>query len=563
MNLRILILMALALAAAPLSFAQEAAPPSTAGDDEEVVVVEPRITSVAPLGGPGKGVVIDRGSTDGIVVGDRVRFFPRGGGSFAGSVIDVRERTAIIELDDDKVAADPGTRGEIRVPKRRLAPAEDTNETEEAPPEHPPWKNTDKGYTAEKPLLTTVRPVRPKDREQRLTGRVYLLAEINDAGDDYLNSFLRAGTDLEYENPFRRGGWLRFNAEAAYLTSFDDFDLEWDLLVRRLSYGWGGTRFSRERWEVGRFLQYGVPEFGVLDGAEWTMRMENGHRFGFSAGFMPSFDADFESFDDFQIAGFYEWTSDLNEKLVVRAGFQKTWHDWSADRDLLLASLRWSPKKDWDLDATVWVDFYGSGDDFKNSSVEVSYALVSLRHRWSAGHGFNLTYKHQTWPDIDRYEFPPVDPGQVADDALDRLGLDMWGVLSPIVRVHGHASVYNDEDDTGGAADIGLELNNLLVHRSRFDVVVFATRAQFENLYGLRATWTKFFDKGSFDIMWDFSQRQLRGFDDDFDDLVQQRVRVGGTFYVTTTWDISYYAEGRLWDDEFSWVIGFNLQKRF
>ena len=63
MNLRILILMALAFAGAPPSFAQEAAPPSTAGEDEEVVVVEPRITSVAPRAGSGKGVVIDRGST--------------------------------------------------------------------------------------------------------------------------------------------------------------------------------------------------------------------------------------------------------------------------------------------------------------------------------------------------------------------------------------------------------------------------------------------------------------------------------------------------------------------
>ena len=40
-----------------------------------------------------------------------------------------------------------------------------------------------------------------------------------------------------------------------------------------------------------------MAEFGVLDGAEWTMRLDNGHRFGFSGGFMPSFDEDFESLD--------------------------------------------------------------------------------------------------------------------------------------------------------------------------------------------------------------------------------------------------------------------------
>jgi len=551
--------------AAPLLLAQDATAPTAGGDTAKVVVVEARITTT----GPGKGVVVDRGSTDAIAIGDRVRFFPRGGGNFDGSVIEVRDRTAIVELDKKAAAAQPGTRAEIRIPESRLKPETTPEETadekapEEAQPEHPPWENKDDGYSRGQPLLTEVRPVRPKDRERQLTGRAYLLAEINDTADEYVNSFLRVGTDLVYENPFSRGGWLRFNAEAAYLTAWDDFDLEWSLLVRRLSYGWGGTRFEAQRWEVGRFLQHGMPEFGVLDGAEWNMRLDNGHRYGFSGGFMPSFDEDFESFDDFQLAGFYEYVSDASEKLVLRGAFQKTWHNWSADRDLLIASMRWHPKKGWDFDATVWIDFYTADDELKNSAVEVSYALVSLRHRWRAGHGFNLTYRHQTFPQIDRFEFAPVEPDQLANDAYDRLGLDAWAWVARKVRVHGHASVYTDEDETGGAADFGLEWNDLIIHRSRLDVVIYGARAQFEDLLGLRATWSKFHDKGSFDIMWEGSQRVLRGFDDDVDDLVQQRVRLGGTFYLDTTWDISYYAEGRLWDDEFSWAIGFNLQKRF
>ena len=36
------------------------------------------------------------------------------------------------------------------------------------------------------------------------------------------------------------------------------------------------------RWEAGRFLQNGMPEFGVIDGGEWSSRRKNGDRYGIS-----------------------------------------------------------------------------------------------------------------------------------------------------------------------------------------------------------------------------------------------------------------------------------------
>ena len=79
---------------------------------------------------------------------------------------------------------------------------------------------------------------------------------------------------------------LHFDGEVDWLTEQND-ESGLDLLVRRLSYAWGGTRFTAQRWEGGRFLQHGMPEFGVLDGIEWTRRRENGHRYGVSVGFLP------------------------------------------------------------------------------------------------------------------------------------------------------------------------------------------------------------------------------------------------------------------------------------
>ena len=89
------------------------------------------------------------------------------------------------------------------------------------------------------------------------------------------------------------------------------------MLIQRLSYFQGGTRFSEKRWEAGRFLQHGMPEFGVLDGFEWTHRREGGDQFGASVGFMPQPDDDYESFADFQLAAYYLWVADHREELTI------------------------------------------------------------------------------------------------------------------------------------------------------------------------------------------------------------------------------------------------------
>jgi len=537
--------------------------PALAQDDTPGdIVVALRITSAAP----GGAVVVDRGSRDGLANGDRIRFTPRGGGSILGTVIEVRERDSIVKLDDPRVVADPGLPGEVRVPETRLAePSEGADEkAREAVPDHAPWEYKDENWKPGKPLLTEVGSVKPRNRAPMVTGRAYLAADLTAVLEsDYTNSFLRTGTDLNVSNPFRKGGVLRINFEAAYLTERDDADLEPDFLVRRLAYVWGGTRFHESRWELGRFLQYGMPEFGVLDGIEWSRRRASGHSFGFTAGFLPETDEDFETFEDFQFSGYYRWVSGPNERLSIRGGFQKTWHGTSPDRDLLIAALRFLPEGGWDFDATAWVDFYSSSDDYKNDPVELTFALVSLRRRWESGSGFDLNYRHQRFPDIDRNEFIPPLPEQVTNDRYDRLGLTAWHGLGATRRIHGHASLYNDEDGTGGAGDLGFEWNDLILDRSRLGVTLFVTIGAYEDVYGGRIAYSKFTRSGSWDFLYDVAEHRLAGINDDQDDLIQHRLRVSGTFFVASTWDISCYAETTLYDEEISWSIGFNLQKRF
>ncbi|NJN14531.1 MAG: hypothetical protein HC813_02585 [Planctomycetes bacterium] len=234
----------------------------------------------------------------------------------------------------------------------------DAPEPEPEPEPDPKWSNRDEGFERDMALLAKVKPVRPEERALRLSGRAYVIAALSDSSTNNVgNDFLRVGTDLTIENPFERGGRIRAQVEVDYLTKSNENE-EVDILIPRLSYAWGGTRFDPTRWEAGRFLQQGMPEFGFLDGVEYGVRRESGHRYGASLGFMPEPGEDFESFNDFQFAAFYEYVSGVREELTLTAGFQKTLHNGTADRDLLIVKGRYLPGKGWDLLATVWIDFY-------------------------------------------------------------------------------------------------------------------------------------------------------------------------------------------------------------
>jgi len=266
---------------------------------EDVESIEFRVLSARD----GGLVVVDRGARDGVAVGDRARFRPRDGGEREGTVVEVDERSAVVEPAEKGFVPEPGTRGTVLVPRARLEPEEpEKGPGEEAAPpgeeaQPPRGRGTGPEWTPDMPLLGA-RPLRPEQRAMRVSGRAYVIGGFAGGPGDAADSLLRVGADVLVQNPFRRGDELRANVELDALTEQDETEAT-EILVRRFAYTWGGTRFADTRWEVGRFLQRGMPEFGVLDGAEWGRRRENGHRFGVSLGYMPEPDEDFESFTDF------------------------------------------------------------------------------------------------------------------------------------------------------------------------------------------------------------------------------------------------------------------------
>jgi hypothetical protein len=520
--------------------------------------------------GPGSGVTVDRGTIDGVAVGDRVRLFPRGGAIVGGFVLEVLDRSAVVELDAGGTEVAAGTRGEVLVPPGRLdgegAGKRGKPGPAQAPgplPEHPPWER-EEVFDPKAPLLSGMKPLRPEERARQVSGLLYVIAEVTqDLEGEFSDSLFRLGTDLFCENPFGRGGRLHFNGEVDYLTETDEEE-GLDLLVKRLSYAWGGTRFQDQRWEVGRFLQNGMPEFGFLDGAEWTRRRDNGHRYGLSLGFMPEPDDDFDTFRDFQVAGFYEWISDAQEQLVAAAGFQKSFHNGVADRDLVVARVRWLPVEGgWSFHGTAWIDIHTSGDAAKGSGLALTELLATLTRSWEGGHGIDVTVRHLEFPDMDRREFLPPTPAAVADSRYDTLAVNAWRRLTPDLDLRGHGAAYDDEAGSGGAGELEAEVQDVLLPGSRAFLSVFGTLGRFEDAFGVRGGVGRTLGRGRWDVFYEVSIHHLEGVDDDRDDLFQHRVRASGSVSLAPLWDLSAHAEGVLWDTEFTWSIGVSVQKRF
>lgn len=517
---------------------------------EDGDVLELRVIGTDP-------VLVDRGAGDGVSVGDRVTVRPRGGGVYSGRVVEVRDRESVVTFADQGFTPEPGTAGEVRLGGEAPAGPEEggAGAKKREPTEEERWENEDKEWEPGMPLLSG-RPLRPQEREAKTTLRVFGGGAVTSTpADDFDSSFFRAGVDAVAENYFGQGERIRFLGEIDYLTEQND-ETGLDLLVRRLSYVWGGTRFRPMRIEAGRFLHHGLAEFGVIDGAEWSQRLDGGHSFGFALGFLPEPDDDFDSFSDFSFSGFFRWVADPHERLVVTGGYQKTWHNGEADRDLVVLKTRYRPEGGLRVDAVAWIDFYTSGDDLK-SGVGLTYALVTVGRSYADGSGYTLVYRHQEFPDILRQgEFLPPIADELDDARLDRLSLDAWRWYER-TRVYGHLSVYNDEDETGGAIEVGMAT------RGGWDGTLFANTNEFEQLAGARLAYGRTSGNLRWDVFYEVSFHHFDGFDDDRDDLIQHRLRASGTLLTASGWDVLAYAEASVYDEEVAGTIGFSFQRRY
>lgn len=543
------------------------APAALAQDDAGFEKIELRVTSAKP------GLVsIDHGSADGLAVGDRVQFFPRQGFIYTGRIVRLDERSAEAELDDKTFAPPPGTRGEARVPAARVAepvapPPPAPEQAGQAPQEHAPWKNTDEEWVAGAPLLAKVRPLRPAERPRTISGRFYSIVDQTwSSEDDRTDAFYRVGAGVRYDNLSGRGDQLNIDGELNYRNTDvpdDQDEQETRLRLDRFAYSWGGNRFEESHFELGRFLQQGLPEFGVLDGLEWGTRSNGGDRYGLSFGFMPEPDDEQDTGSDYQVGGWYRWVRDESETLSATAGYQKTFHDWNVDRDLIVTKLQYLPPKGWTFDGTAWIDVYTQSDTAKGAGVELTQMYANASRRFESGSSLSFIYSHLAFPENDQNDFTPVTAAQLADDHNDRIEVNGRQRMARRTRLYAGAGAWVDEDEEGGDLELGVDVEDLIFDRSLLDLSVFGSQGRFTSTLGTRLGYGLYTNTGRWGLDYEFAENHFDGFSSQNDQLPQHRVRASREVYTAAGWGFEAHGEVVLWDHEESLTLGFYLQRSF
>ncbi|MDZ4773849.1 MAG: hypothetical protein SGI72_12030 [Planctomycetota bacterium] len=557
---------------------------------QERIRVEVSITSSS-----GGSHYVDRGRIDGLEIGDSVTFFPSTALAAEGTVRAVSKNSARVELAPGSAAVGIGDRGEILIPKVRvqpkpIAPPIPAPETERnvvvpapvptTPPtlvaptvtplvEHPAWTHPPEEWQLDKPLLAPAFGLRPEERERRVRGRAWLQSQYtrDSEGGSRTYSNSSVGVDATMENPFGRGGELRIGA-AGWSRSFDvesenDQDTQSRFRLNRLSYTVGGTEDHPTRWNLGRFLQSGLPEFGLLDGAEWNRRLSNGDEFGVSIGAMPVPTSSLSTFDDVQAAAFYRRALDDEHKSSVGLGYQNTWHDGEQDRNLLLAEARFEPGRSVSIRSTAWLDMYGSEDEIKGSGFELTEFLVALSWRVSTASGLGLTLSHRKIPELLRSELQDFDPATIRDSKLERIALNGWTSVSAQVRLDGRVDRWSDESDDGTAGELGAALRDFVWDRGELRASVFYSSGTYSSGPGGRLTASKSFERASASFGYEYVDYEQKGFAGDQRQLAQQSLFGTVDFPVSERWDLSLLGDRRFGDNQDSWSLGFMLQTRF
>ncbi len=521
----------------------------------------------------GNELEIDRGEGIRLEVGDSISFETREGQSHFGRVLKVLGRKAVVELLDPKVSLALGTRGHALVPKSRFENKQASSEeivedsAKGAAPSHDPWSRLADEWSADDPLLARIRPLRPVERERRWGGRTYgIIDQRFDTQDGRSELFYRTGTDLWMDNPFGRGGRIQLDVEANHFEyelpeKGDESDS--NLRIDRASYAWGGNRYQSDRYEVGRFLVHGMPELGLVDGASFARRLDNGHSFGASIGGMPEPNRDQDAGQDVQVSGFYRWVADARERWTAAVAFQKTWHNGSQDRDLIIARTDWNPTTGWNFHGNAWLDFYTTDDADKGSGPEFTQVYMATNKDWNDERGLSAVYSFRKFPSLLRDEFQDPAVGTVTREHVQRASAGGWQRLDDTRRLSLDLGVWEDDDDTGNDLDLGLHLQDVWLDDSRLGFHLFQTNGQFTEQTGLRLIYSQYISEDHWSVLLETTKSAEDGFDSAANTFYQHRIRGTYQFHLGEAWQLSVFGEDTILEDESSFLLGLQFNRSF
>jgi len=417
----------------------------------------------------GRSVIIDQGSSGGLEIGQRVRFYPPGTNEIEGYVQNVSVDSARVEFPPNTPLPPVGSRGEVEV-SAESEEIEGDKKSTDGSTEHPPWTRKLDVHNPDDPLLSPVYGMRDKDRPPTWNGRVF--TQFNgtfDRGDGRESDFYlgRFGISGTAKNLFHDGGRLQFAGEGDFRGSRiadgeDDSEIEGRL--DRLSYALGGQQYSPYRAELGRFYSQYIPEFGLIDGVEGALRFNHGITAGIGGGALPIPYPGMQTGDDLGIHTFVQYQSESEHALSALFAYQKTWHQGEADRDLVFARLNVRPTDSLRLYGSVKADLYLSGESIETKTAEITQAWFHAQFTPDSKKGASFTFSHYSWPELLREEYRGLSEDLVADGHVDRGSLSGWFKPMDNLRLSARGNVWMDNDDLGGGGEIGADILDIKGH---------------------------------------------------------------------------------------------------
>ncbi|MFN9786350.1 MAG: hypothetical protein ACK57N_07240 [Planctomycetia bacterium] len=529
-------------------------------------VVEVKVTQVAAT-----AVYIDAGREQGLAVGDRVEFLDGSGAKSEGLVRVVSRRSARVELLPGSLPVPRDARGEVRVPASRL---QETAAGEAKPrpdnlPEHPGWSQPAEPWSVDKPLLAPVQGLKPEERRPEWSGRAWTRFDAtrstSDAGDDANYSFFAVGGDATLRNPFGRGGSLRIDAEAivksrdAGATSEDDGYLS----VDRLVYEVGGTRDEPLRWQFGRFYSSVLPQLGLVDGVEGALR-DGRDVVGASLGWLPEPTSERKSFVDLAANAFWRHDFDEERRSSVAFAAQQTMHEGELDRSALVFDGATGLGREFVLRGSAWLDFYGSEDELKDSSMELTEARLSATWRATDDDGLGASWSRIRWPELLRDEYAPVSDELVADGQVDRYSAWAWQEWNPTWRTDERLDLWKDQDDSGATWEVEVRAKDWAWDRGSLALAFNMADGSYSSGPGMRLSADKQWDELHGSFGWSYTEYEEKDFEPLDDSILAQHILYGTLDWaLSESWDLSLRADRRFDDAVDAWSAGFLLSTRF
>ncbi len=531
---------------------------------QDVRQLEVHVTSVS-----GRDVYLDMGRSSGLAQGQIVRLFPPGAAELEVTVRAVSSTSARAELLPGEVPPAVGTRGEVSVPKAKPTGSTSTPTKPEKPPvpDHPPWSRTADARGAEEPLLVPTFGQKPDERPMTLDGRVFASSFWSrDSGGDRADQYLlsRLGVHAEATNALGYGERTLFAGEIADRRSMLQAQPDREELNSRIDLL--STAFGTEHWaplgvEVGRFLSSGLPEIGLVDGAEGVWRYGTGTRIGGGVGAYPRPFPGRASGEDLGVHGFFDYASDERRSFATTLGVQKTWHRGAPDRDLLLLRAELRPRDDVWLYANAKVDYYTASDTRKPSGFEITELFTQAR--WDGPKiGAGLALSHFAYPDLKRVEYQNLPDDLVRNGKIDRASISSWIRPMQDLRLNGRIDIWQDQDNSGTSFELGSDWSNFLQSGTYLSAQVFRSDGGFQSGPGFRLLARRQVGEVSLNAGYRWYGYEINGLLTGTESYTRQAFEAGASWYVGDV-DLDLQLEHSFGTQENAYAISIYAQWRF